>query len=148
MGRVICPTEQPRLRVRMSEMKRTRIDLVNEELCGAKLISGEMVTYEPGGYVPLHAHPDCEHVFIIVAGEGLFHLEGKDYLVKPETVIFVGPGERHALRNTSGQSFTFIEFFTPATFDTVFFTDEVVRGGEPIPLHELKAMEWEPEIGS
>ncbi|HDJ25885.1 MAG TPA: cupin domain-containing protein [Candidatus Bathyarchaeota archaeon] len=55
---------------------------------------------EPGSNTPRHRHP-WEHEAFILEGEGVVIGEGgKEYPLKPGTVVFVPPNELHEFRNT------------------------------------------------
>lgn len=69
----------------------------------------------------LHYHNKRESILIILSGEGIETVEGKDTTVKAGDVLFIPPGEKHTLANKSNAELRFLEFFTypPVTADFV-----------------------------
>lgn len=53
----------------------------------------------PGGGVPEHAH-ETEETYIILSGEGVMTIDGEDFPVKANDVIYLEPLQKHELRNT------------------------------------------------
>ena len=79
----------------------------------AKNLGGLFAIIEPGAAVPYHYHDKRESVLIIVAGEGVETVEGKDYDLKAGDLIFLNALEKHCIRNKSDtEQMRFIEFFT------------------------------------
>ena len=83
------------------------------EADGAKNLGGLCGIVEPGAGVPYHYHEKRESVLIIVAGEGIETVEGKDYDLKAGDLIFLNAKEKHCIRNKSNsEQMRFIEFYT------------------------------------
>ena len=80
---------------------------------GAMNLGGITALVEAGAEVPYHYHDKRESVLIIVSGEAIETVEGKDYEVKAGDVIFLKAKEKHGIRNKSNtEQMRFIEFFT------------------------------------
>ena len=63
---------------------------------------------EPGGYTPYHEHP-WEHEVFVLEGEGVVVGEGgREWPIRPGTVVFVAPNEPHQFRNTGNTTLKFI----------------------------------------
>lgn len=63
---------------------------------------------EPGGYTYDHKHP-FEHLVKVEKGIGvLVDEEGKENILKKDSVAFIKPGERHQFRNNSNEPFEFL----------------------------------------
>jgi quercetin dioxygenase-like cupin family protein len=66
------------------------------------------VVIEPGGKNPLHAHPNCEEVLYLIAGELDHSLDGAMYRLKAGDAIRVPAGARHDARCTSAEPATMV----------------------------------------
>ncbi len=62
---------------------------------------------EEGGYSPRHSHP-WPHITYILKGEGILHLDGKDYEVEEGSFAFVPPDRVHTFSNRGSGKFLFI----------------------------------------
>jgi quercetin dioxygenase-like cupin family protein len=92
----------------------------------AENLGGLFVRLLPGQQVPYHYHNKRESVIIPISGEAIETIEGKEYTIKVNDILFVPAGEKHGMVNKSNKEFRFIEFFTgPADVD-----DRVEIAGE------------------
>lgn len=92
--------------------KAYRILLVTEET-GAKQIAGLMGVMPAGsGGVKYHYHNKRESVLFILSGQGKALVEGNEYELTANTVMFVPPKQRHKVINVGNSEFRYIEFFT------------------------------------
>lgn len=66
---------------------RSNIQTVNY----AWLEAGE--SFEP------HKHDDCEEIFFIIEGGGVFKINDNEFIVGPNDCIIVEKGENHSLEN-------------------------------------------------
>lgn len=102
--------------------KAYRIPLVTEET-GAKKIAGLMgvMPAGTGEVVKYHYHNQRESVLFILSGQGKALVEGKEYALGPNTVMFVPPKEKHKVTNVGNSELRYIEFFTnpPVSSDFV-----------------------------
>ncbi|MFC1909245.1 cupin domain-containing protein [Chloroflexota bacterium] len=78
----------------------------------AENISGHCTVLAPGEGVPYHYHERRECIFIVIAGEGTETIEGKEYTLKANDIMYIPAGEKHGLINKSDGEFRFIEFNT------------------------------------
>ena len=76
---------------------------------GAPNFSFRVITIEPGGYTPHHAHTQ-EHLNYIIAGSGaVVGDEGEERSVTMGDFVLILPNERHQYKNTSStEPFIFI----------------------------------------
>ena len=56
-----------------------------------------------------HYHTERESVYIGVEGRARATIDGKEYIVEPDTVVFISPCERHGLENIGDVPFKMIE---------------------------------------
>ncbi len=94
-----------------SEKPTYRPEVLTEEDC-AKSLGGMFGLLSAGSGVPYHYHKDRESVLIILSGEAIEIVEGKEYSVKAGDIIFIPAKERHLIYNKSNNEVRFIEFYT------------------------------------
>jgi quercetin dioxygenase-like cupin family protein len=118
MSKIIAAVDLPRLS--STRDTRDRIDLFTEELFGGEYLKADRILYHPGDTAAAHYHKDCKHVFFVLAGSGLLHLDGSPTRVAAGDVILVEENEVHAFENDTDEAFEFIELWVPAPADTVW----------------------------
>ncbi len=66
----------------------------------------------PGGDLPVHRHDKTEEVGYFIEGEGMVILfpdgQKEEIPVRPGQVVYIAPGEWHALRNTGEDAFALV----------------------------------------
>lgn len=87
----------------------------------AKDLGGMFGLLIPGSQVPYHYHKKRESVIIVISGEAIEVIEGKEIPIKENDVLFIPAGEKHTTINRTDKDFRYIEFFTcpPVTADFV-----------------------------
>jgi mannose-6-phosphate isomerase-like protein (cupin superfamily) len=115
-------------------MIRRQTDLVEEAkanirdgvgaACGVEFLKqGEMAgvlslgrtTLEPGATIGVHAHPDTEDLYLILAGRGVGILDGERFPVAAGDLFLVRAGGSHGLINDSDGPLTFLGLLTPSS---------------------------------
>ena len=100
---------------------RDRLDLITENVpVDAQQIRADRITYHPGDTAAKHYHTDCHHLFYILDGEGLIHVNEGSYRLSPGMVVVVSPDEIHWFENDTLANFTFVEFWAPPPKETVW----------------------------
>lgn len=79
---------------------------------GAKNLGGMFGLLTAGSQVPYHWHRQRESLIIIISGEAIEVIEGKEIPIKAGDVLFIPAGEKHTTINRSGKDFRYLEFFT------------------------------------
>ncbi|MHC4558692.1 MAG: cupin domain-containing protein [Planctomycetota bacterium] len=74
---------------------------------GAENFAMRMFEVQPGGYTPLHTHPN-EHEVFIVEGHGVLVYAGQEHPFEAGHVIFVEPDSKHQFKNTGGSILKFL----------------------------------------
>lgn len=65
--------------------------------------------FPPGAAMPfLHAHREHEEVYLFIAGEGEFMVDGKVFPVAAGSVVRVAPAGARAYRNTGSEALHFV----------------------------------------
>ena len=100
---------------------RDRLDLITENVAvDAQQIRADRIIYHPGDTAAKHYHTDCHHLFYILDGEGLIHVNEGSYRLSPGMVVVVSPDEIHWFENDTLANFTFVEFWAPPPKETVW----------------------------
>ncbi|WP_368506505.1 cupin domain-containing protein [Caloramator sp. CAR-1] len=60
-----------------------------------------------GGFTPRHTHP-WPHINYILEGEGILHVEGKDYEIKKGSFAYVPSNALHQFMNKGKETLKFI----------------------------------------
>jgi mannose-6-phosphate isomerase-like protein (cupin superfamily) len=76
-------------------------------------VATQFVGEIPPGRAPDHSHP-YDEVVLILAGEGLAHINGADHELSAGTCLHLPPGFRHCLENTGAAMMRVLGVFHPA----------------------------------
>jgi len=87
----------------------------------AKNLGGMFGLLPPGTQVPYHYHKERESLIIVISGEAIEIVEGKETTIKAGDVLFIPAIEKHMVINNSKEDFRYLEYFTcpPLTSDFV-----------------------------
>ncbi|MFC2007718.1 cupin domain-containing protein [Chloroflexota bacterium] len=75
-------------------------------------IGGLCVVLAPGEQVDYHYHEGREAIFIAISGEGTEIIEGEEFTIKTNDILYIPAGEKHGTINKSDGEFRFLEFYT------------------------------------
>ena len=91
-----------------------RIHLVDNSI-DANRFGMMIVSVKPNTppHVPYHFHRKKESAFFVVQGKAKLIVEGKDYVITPDTIVFIPPGEKHQVMNIGETEFKMIEVYSP-----------------------------------
>ncbi len=105
---------------------RDRLDLVTDRVpVGARLVRADRIVYHPGDTAAKHYHTDCHHLFYVLSGNGILHVDEGSYRLTPGAVAVVAPSEVHWFENDTDSEFSFVEFWGPPPKETIWVTDDV-----------------------
>ncbi len=105
---------------------RDRLDLVTDRVpVGARLVRADRIVYHPGDTAAKHYHTDCHHLFYVLSGNGILHVDEGSYRLTPGAVAVVAPSEVHWFENDTDAEFSFVEFWGPPPKETIWVTDDV-----------------------
>jgi uncharacterized cupin superfamily protein len=110
-----------------SDGKKTTVIIT--DVAGAKEIGVVMAALKPGAQAgPYHYHIKRESIFIVLSGKAKAMIEGKDYDVGPNTIVFIPPKEKHnpmLMKNIVGdEEYKVIEIFSHPEPDRVDVPEE------------------------
>jgi quercetin dioxygenase-like cupin family protein len=130
---------------------RRRIYVATPKLTGNKALKAEIIVYPPHTDGSNHHHEGAEHFMYVIAGESTGYSDEVPHAYKAGDLVYHPDGERH-YTSTGAVGKTFIEFFVPAEYRTVWVDDQRVctweptgrdsRGGKPsreIAAHDSKS---------
>jgi quercetin dioxygenase-like cupin family protein len=61
----------------------------------------------------IHSHAESDKIYLVLRGQGLFHIAGEErQLVEGEAVI-ARPGQDHGVKNSSAEDLVLLVFMTP-----------------------------------
>ncbi|ANL24709.1 cupin 2 domain-containing protein (plasmid) [Rhizobium sp. N113] len=62
-----------------------------------------IVEVVPGDAVDLHSHPEHE-LWVLISGSGVFQSDGETSAVSGDTMVYIAPHQKHAIKNSSPQT--------------------------------------------
>ena len=80
---------------------------------GSRNLAVTWVNCAPGSEQRFHSHPTQEQVYVIISGTGLMKVGREEQEVGPGTLVFVPPGAAHAIRNTGGETLSYVSATAP-----------------------------------
>jgi quercetin dioxygenase-like cupin family protein len=70
--------------------------------------------FEPGQEHALHAHAGTDKVYHVLAGRGVFLLEGREEPMEPGVMLVAPDGVPHGIRNDGGERLVVLAILAPA----------------------------------
>ncbi len=99
---------------------RKRIYLATPKLFGTHAIKGEMIIYPPGTSGANHHHVGADHFMFFLKGSGTAYANEVPFRVKKGDLVYYPDLERHYLTADPDCEMSFVEFFAPGTFQTIW----------------------------
>jgi quercetin dioxygenase-like cupin family protein len=91
----------------------TSIPLVNQAT-GSMNLSVSLIELEPNApWGPYHYHARAESVSIILSGHGKLRLNGVEYDLAPEMVVYILPGEAHEMTSVGAEPLRKLDIYSP-----------------------------------
>ena len=87
--------------------------LVTKEDMGAEGFILGCHTMEPGGGAKEHLHENEGEAMFFYEGSGIAMVDGKEYKIEKETVMFAPPGVSHYIQNTGDTPLKFVFAYCP-----------------------------------
>ena len=88
-----------------------RPEILNSEQ-KAKNLGGMFGLLVAGSEVPYHYHEKRESIIVVLSGEAIEIIEGKEVPIKSGDIMYIPAREKHMTLNRSDKDFRYIEFFT------------------------------------
>jgi quercetin dioxygenase-like cupin family protein len=70
--------------------------------------------FEPGQQHELHSHAGMDKVYHVLAGRGIFLLQGRELAMEPGVMLIAPQGVPHGIRNTSSDRLLVLAILAPA----------------------------------
>ena len=80
---------------------------------GSRHLAITWVECEPGSQQDLHAHPESEQAYVIVAGHGTMIVGHEERAVEAGTLVYIPPRTDHAIRATGDDRLVYISTTSP-----------------------------------
>jgi len=80
---------------------------------GSRNLSVTWVECASGSQQQLHAHSTAEQVYVIIEGRGRMLVGGEEQDVEAGTMVFIPPGQPHAIRNDEAQTLIYVSATSP-----------------------------------
>jgi quercetin dioxygenase-like cupin family protein len=105
--------EHPRL-IRPADLGEWRADKMGKSTIyeSPHLLVG-LNAFEPGQSHALHAHAGMDKVYLVVEGEGLFLLEGREMAMRAGDLLVAPDGVPHGVRNNSSARLLVMAILAP-----------------------------------
>ena len=89
-----------------------------EKLAKVSLFESEKMFCDVYGVAPgqeqkPHVHEDCDKVYYVVEGCGVFNVGGELREVGEKNVVYVAAGVEHSVKNDGGSNLTLLVLMTP-----------------------------------
>jgi mannose-6-phosphate isomerase-like protein (cupin superfamily) len=94
---------------------------------GSRNLSVTWVECTPGSQQDLHAHRASEQAYVIIEGRGRMIVGEEERDVEPGTLVFIPPGQPHAIKNIHDQRLVYVSATSP-----------------PFPLERRDGSMWVP----
>ena len=112
--RVLRVEELPRFE--STRDTRSRLDLVTD----AETIKADRIVYHPGDSAARHYHAGSDQLFVVLAGEGVMHVDEEARRLRAGDTAVARAGEVHWFENDRDEDFVFVEFWAPPPTETVW----------------------------
>jgi mannose-6-phosphate isomerase-like protein (cupin superfamily) len=103
---------------------RDRLDLITENVgVDATKLRADRIVYHPGDTAAAHYHTDCYHLFHVLTGSGILHIDTAAIPIAAGMTLVVRPSEVHWFENDKAENFSFVEFWAPPPTETIWTID-------------------------
>ncbi len=69
--------------------------------------------FEPGQMGARHKHEKEVEVYYCLKGKGRVTVDGKEYILSPNTALYIAPQSFHETKNIGDEEFEFLAIFAP-----------------------------------
>ena len=94
------------------------IELVNKSV-GSKILDVHINTLKPGIPGVYHYHEKTENDYIPISGKGMLIVNGEEYIIDKNVVVFLEPGDRHEISAVGDKNFSMIEVYSSTEKDYI-----------------------------
>ncbi|MEE2774336.1 MAG: cupin domain-containing protein [Pseudomonadota bacterium] len=110
---------------------RKRIYIATRGLWGTNSVKGEIILYPKNTKAPAHHHEGAEHFQYILSGYGCAFVDGKEVMVETGDLVYNYENEIHWFDNKESDLFSFVEYFVPGKYKTVWAKKQKVCTWSP-----------------
>lgn len=107
--------------------KRVLKALISPDLQGSKNVSVGMTLLPSGSKSSYHAHEGEEEIWFVTSGRGKAIVGEESIPIEKDTAIYVPPGVKHQLVNTSDETLKVLWIFSPPGPEKAFIGKKMGR---------------------
>ncbi len=89
-------------------------EILNDALCGARSVVGSLRWLESGQSLAARSDATTHQVVYLMEGQGVIHLDGKDYEVGTGAGIYLGPSEAASISQKGGSPLKLFHLVVPS----------------------------------
>lgn len=89
--------------------------LVTKNTVGAQHVEFSITEIHPEGEAEENTHPISEHAYFMISGRGLATVEGEEFIVEPNDLLWIPMGAKHGIKPIGGQTIRFAVLTAPPT---------------------------------
>jgi len=61
----------------------------------------------------IHSHAESDKIYVVLQGQGLFHIAGEERQLAEGDAVIARPGQDHGVKNSSAEDLVLLVFMTP-----------------------------------
>lgn len=91
------------------------VRIVDQSSVGAEKVDLHLNRLVPGGpRGKVHHHTMSDNIYIVRRGEGVLTVEGENFTIRENEVVYIPAGMKHSLSNLSSAPFEIFEIYAPS----------------------------------
>jgi len=87
--------------------------MATKENVGAEFVNVFVSEIEAGGTADRDIHPECEQLNFVLSGRAKAVVEGKEFLMEPNSCLYIPPNSEHTMENIGKETFRTLVIFSP-----------------------------------
>src|SRR5436190_6732318 len=73
----------------------------------------DLYCLKPGQDQRIHSHAESDKIYLVLRGQGAFHIAGEERSLGEGEAVIARPGEGHGVKNASTEDLVVLVFMTP-----------------------------------
>jgi quercetin dioxygenase-like cupin family protein len=73
----------------------------------------DLYCLKPGQDQRIHSHAESDKIYLVLRGNGLFHIAGEERELGEGETVIAKPGQDHGVKNSSTEDLVLLVFMTP-----------------------------------
>jgi quercetin dioxygenase-like cupin family protein len=100
-------------RIRLQGLQGVAAEVLNNDLCGAKNVTGMLRWLSKGEQLEAQSGQDMHQLIYLMEGEGVITLEKKEYEVAKGAGVYLGPAEAASIRHAGTGTLKLFHLLVP-----------------------------------